>query len=128
VTYLLDTCTFLWLVSEPQQLSASVQTIIQKPSNDIYLSVVSHWEISVKAKLGKLQLPGTASKFVSSMRIAHGLKSLAIAEDALQPLDGLPMLHKDPFDRMLICQAIAGGLTILTTDQLIVQYPVLSLW
>jgi PIN domain nuclease of toxin-antitoxin system len=89
---------------------------------------VSAWEIIVKNGIGKLPLPSLADEFIASQRIKHEIDSLPLTEKAVFHLNKLPNHHKDPFDRMLICQAIEHDLTILTSDSLIVQYPVNTVW
>jgi PIN domain nuclease of toxin-antitoxin system len=89
---------------------------------------VSVWEISVKYALGKLPLPQPPEKFIPIQREKHMVDPLGLDENSVLHLNRLPQLHKDPFDRMLICQAINHGLVILTPDELISQYPVASKW
>jgi len=121
---LLDTCEFLWLVSGDAKLSSPVAAAIRDPHNEVFLSVVSFWEISVKYSLGKLPLPLPPAQFVPQQREQHLLAALALDEAAVALLGGLPALHRDPFDRMLVCQAQAHGLAIASADALIRQYPV----
>lgn len=121
---LLDTCEFLWLVSGDAKLSASVSAAIRDPNNQVFLSAVSFWEISVKHNLGKLPLPQPPAQFIPQQREKHLVASLALDESAVAQLAGLPVLHRDPFDRMLVCQALAHGLTLASSDPLIRQYPV----
>ena len=125
---LLDTCTFLWIVSDAPELSKLSRELFREPSNEVFLSAVSVWEISVKFALGKLKLPQTPDKYIPLQRERHIVDSLALDENSVLHLNRLPQLHKDPFDRMLICQAIDHGLVILTPDELISQYPVVSKW
>jgi PIN domain nuclease of toxin-antitoxin system len=89
---------------------------------------VSVWEIIVKNRLGKLPLPENPANFVSRQAHAHQIKFLSLDELAVYQLQNLPDLHRDPFDRMLICQALQNRFTILTSDELIKQYPVETLW
>ncbi len=121
---LLDTCEFLWLVSGDNRLSAPVALAVRNPQNQVFLSVVSFWEISVKHGLGKLPLPSAPALFVPGQREKHLIASLALDESAITSLDKLPALHRDPFDRMLVCQALAHDLTLASSDPLIRQYPV----
>jgi PIN domain nuclease of toxin-antitoxin system len=107
---LLDTCEFLWLVSGDAKLSASVAAAVRDPQNQIYLSTVSFWEISIKHSLGKLPLPQPPAIFVPLQREKHFILPLALDEAAVAQLGGLPALHRDPFDRMLVCQTLAHGL------------------
>jgi PIN domain nuclease of toxin-antitoxin system len=121
---LLDTCEFLWLVAGDSKLSAPVASAIRDPQNEVFLSVVSFWEISLKHSLGKLPLPQPPAQFVPLQRESHLITPLALDEAAVAQLSGLPGLHRDPFDRMLVCQAKAHGLTLASSDTLIRQYPV----
>jgi PIN domain nuclease of toxin-antitoxin system len=128
VKILLDTCTFLWIVGDSPELSDASRNLFREPSNAVFLSAVSVWEISVKYALGKLPLPQPPEKFIPIQREKHMVDPLGLDENSVLHLNRLPQLHKDPFDRMLICQAINHGLVILTPDELISQYPVASKW
>jgi PIN domain nuclease of toxin-antitoxin system len=121
---LLDTCEFLWLVSGDAKLPASVAAAVRDPQNEVFLSAVSFWEISVKHDLGKLPLPQPPAQLIPEQRARHFISSLALDETAVAKLGALPTLHWDPFDRMLVCQAQAHGLTLASSDPLIRQYPV----
>ena len=125
---LLDTCTFLWIVGDSPELSEASRNLFREPSNDVFLSAVSVWEISVKYALGKLPLPQPPEKYIPIQREKHMVDPLGLDENSVLHLNRLPQLHKDPFDRMLICQAINHGLVILTPDELIARYPVASKW
>lgn len=125
---LLDTCTFLWLAGGGRALSTSAAESVRDPSNDVFLSSVSSWEIVVKHRMGRLPLPEPPDRLIPAERRLRGIATLAFDEDsALQGLR-LPPLHRDPFDRLLIAQAIALGLAIVTPDPLIAQYPVRVIW
>jgi PIN domain nuclease of toxin-antitoxin system len=128
VKILLDTCTFLWIAGEPRQLSARARAAFTAPDHDVYLSAASAWEIAVKQAIGRLPLPEPAAQFVVNRREHHGVESLAIDEESALQAARLPLLHRDPFDRVLVGQAIVHGLTLLTPDPLIAQYPVRVLW
>ena len=125
---LLDTCTFLWLNSGLSLVSPLARGLCADRDNDLYLSVVSAWEIALKQVAGRLPLPQPAAQYVPSRREANGIASLDLSEEAVLQLPKLPPLHTDPFDRMLICQAIAHGLAILTPAACIARYPVRVLW
>ena len=125
---LLDTCTFLWIVAGAKDLSPTASQIFANPANEIFLSAVSTWELSVKHALGKLPLPSTLDRFVAEERARHGIATLPLNERAVFHLHKLPQFHRDPFDRMLICQAIEHDCVLLTPDPLIVQYPVRTPW
>jgi len=128
VRILLDTVAFLWAVIEAPDLSDDARELFADPGNEVYLSSVSAWEISVKNALGKLPLPDSPVRYVPAKRKQHGIETLHLDEEAALHLNRLPVLHKDPFDRMLVCQAITQGLVILTPDRLIAQYPVRTIW
>jgi PIN domain nuclease of toxin-antitoxin system len=128
VRLLLDTCTFLWLIEGSRSLSAGARAAFQDPANTVYLSVVSAWEIAVKHSLRRLKLADPPDRLVPRERERHGILSLALSEDAVLHLTRLPDRHQDPFDRMLVCQALADGMLILTPDPLIQSYPVRTHW
>jgi PIN domain nuclease of toxin-antitoxin system len=121
---LLDTHIFLWYISGDPQLSTAWQAILRDPANQVYLSVVSIWEASIKYHLGKLPLPEPPETYLPEQRQNHLISSLLLEETDLKPLGSLPPLHRDPFDRVLICQAIANGLTLVTVDTILQSYPV----
>lgn len=124
---LLDTCAFLWLAGG-QSLSQAAAAAVREPSNDVFLSAISTWEIVTKHRAGRLPLPESPDKLISAEQRIRGITALPFdVESALQGLR-LPPLHRDPFDRMLIAQAIAHGLVIVTPDPAIVQYPVRVIW
>jgi len=125
---LLDTSSFLWVILDAPELSGQAIELFTDPDNEVYLSSVSTWEIAVKYELGKLPLPEAPEKFIPSQRAMHGIEPLPLDEESTLYLTKLPYYHKDPFDRMLVCQAIVHGLVILTPDQLIQQYPVRTSW
>ena len=125
---LLDTCTFLWIVAGAAEVPQRVKDWCAEPSNEVYLSAVSVWEIVVKHQLGRLPLPAPPARFVLDEREALGSAALPLDEESGLHLVRLPLLHRDPFDRMLVCQALVHGLTILTPDPLVAQYPARVLW
>ena len=109
-------------------LVARGEYIFASPANEVFLSAVSVWELSVKHALGKLPLPRTIDRFIMEQREQHGIAALPLSEQAVLHLHKLPLLHRDPFDRMLICQAIEHDCVLLTPDPLITQYPVRTRW
>ncbi|MCP4695585.1 MAG: type II toxin-antitoxin system VapC family toxin [Gammaproteobacteria bacterium] len=125
---LLDTCTFLWINTNASELSKTARKLFASPNNMAYLSAVSSWEIMIKHRLGKLPLPDTPAKFVRDGRILHHIEALPLTEAATWHLDKLSNLHRDPFDRILVCQALEHGMTLLTPDPLIRQYSVETIW
>ena len=125
---LLDTCAFLWLTTDSPAFSEKAKGVFQDTENVIYLSSVSIWEMLVKHQLGKLPLPAEPDIFIQQQCELHFIEFLALDEKAVFHLSRLPNHHRDPFDKMLVCQAIAYDLTILTSDKLISQYPVVTAW
>lgn len=125
---LLDTCTFLWIVADAPRLSRRARTLFESPENDVYLSAASAWEIAIKHALGRLPLPEAPERFLPEMREAHGIEPLPIDEESALHISRLPPLHRDPFDRLLVSQAIVHGLSILSPDPLVSQYPARTLW
>jgi PIN domain nuclease of toxin-antitoxin system len=121
---LLDTHIFLWFISGNTQLSTDVRDAIREPDNEIYLSAVSTWEAIVKYQLGRLPLPEHPETYLPKQRDLHQIDSLSLDENSVVKLAELPPLHRDPFDRMLICQALQNGLTIATVDSAVRAYPV----
>jgi PIN domain nuclease of toxin-antitoxin system len=128
VKLLLDTCTFLWSIEGGQELSDVAQRALVDPANEVYLSAVSAWEIVVKHGLGKLPLPEPPEQYVSAQRQLRGIERWPLDEEAALHLHRLPPIHRDPFDRMLICQALVGHFTLVTPDEDIRRYPVRTLW
>ena len=121
---LLDTHIFLWFISGDTQLSTDVRDAIRDPDNEVYLSAISVWEAIVNYQLGKLSLPEHPETYLPKQRDLHQIASLALDEMSVVQLAKLPLLHRDPFDRMLICQALQNGLTIATVDTAIRAYSV----
>jgi PIN domain nuclease of toxin-antitoxin system len=128
VRLLLDTCTFLWIVGGAEELSPRARDLFADPVNEAFLSAASAWEIAVKHRLGKLPLPAPPDEFVPTQRAAHGVEPLPVDEESALHVAKLPDLHRDPFDRMLVAQALVGGLVLLTPDDDVRQYPARTLW
>jgi PIN domain nuclease of toxin-antitoxin system len=125
---LLDTCAFLWLITDAKELSRDARELFREPANEVYLSSVAAWEIAVKYALGRLPLPAPPERVIPVQRQQHGITGLPLDEESVLQAHRLPPLHRDPFDRMLICQAIVHGMAILTPDPLIAQYAVRVVW
>lgn len=121
---LLDTHIFLWYITGDRRLPKDKRESIRNSDNEVYLSVVSLWETIIKYQLGKLQLPQPPEVYLPLQRARHQIFSLGLDEASVSHLNQLPPIHRDPFDRMLICQANAHGLTIVTIDDIMIQYPV----
>jgi PIN domain nuclease of toxin-antitoxin system len=125
---LLDTCTFLWAIEGGGELSPTAREVLVDPAHDVFLSAVSVWEITIKHGLGRLPLPEPPERYIPAQRTTRGITALPLDEDAVLQLPRLPALHRDPFDRVLVCQALAGGFTMVTPDPEIARYPVRILW
>jgi PIN domain nuclease of toxin-antitoxin system len=121
---LFDTHVFLWFVTADGRLPRNFANATRDPANEVFLSVASVWEAVIKFGLAKLPLPSPPADYLPRQRIAHHISSLPIDEAALPHLATLPPLHRDPFDRLLIAQALEHGLTILTVDPAVRAYPV----
>jgi len=121
---LLDTHIFLWYISGDKRLSIDKRDSIRDSNNEIYLSVVSIWEAIIKYQLGKLPLPQPPETYLPTQRQQHQIMSLILTEESVARLAQLPAIHRDPFDRMLICQANADGLSLMTDDPIMHQYPI----
>lgn len=126
MTLLLDTCTLIWLVTGERPLPARIRSAIEE--QDVKLSAVSAWEISIKYGKGALRLSQPPDRLIPAARDRYGFQSLPIDEASALHIAKLPRLHTDPFDRMLVSQAIVHGLTIVTPDPLVTQYPARTLW
>lgn len=125
---LLDTCTFLWILGDAPDLSPRAREAFANPANEVFLSAASCWEIAVKHRLGRLPLPTSPDLFVPAQRAAHAIAPLAVDEEAALHVVRLPDLHRDPFDRMLVAQALVQGLILVTPDEAVRQYPARTLW
>ena len=121
---LLDTHAFLWYITNNPKLPQYAFDAIRDKSNEAYLSVVSVWEALVKHQIGKLPLPDPADEYIDDLRAAHRIAVLPLEVQAVSHLLSLPSHHRDPFDRMLICQALHHELTLVTNDELLHYYPV----
>ncbi len=123
---LLDTHIFLWYITGDLK-KAAFRDAIGDPENETFLSVASFWEATVKYKLGKLPLPQSPELYIPEQRRLHEIEVLSVDEESVTKLIGLPAFHHDPLDRMLICQALANDLTIVTVDPQIKKYSVPTL-
>jgi PIN domain nuclease of toxin-antitoxin system len=121
---LLDTHVFLWYISADPRLPVAFRDAIRDPANEVYLSAASVWEAVIKYALGKLPLPEAPASYLPRQRAAHRIATLPVEEATLLHLAGLPPLHRDPFDRVLIAQAIQHGLALATVDDAVRAYAV----
>lgn len=125
---LLDASTFLWIVEDSPQLSRRARELFLDPANERYFSSVSGFEISLKYSIGRLRLLAPPERLIPEERTKRGIDPLPLDEESALYIHRLPLLHSDPFDRLLICQAIVHGMAILSSDELFAQYPVRVLW
>ncbi len=121
--YIIDTHVFLWYITGDKNLEAKSKDIISNLNNSIFLSVASIWECIIKQKLGKIKLPDNVAEYLILKRIEHEVESLPINEKTMNQLAKLPSIHKDPFDRIIICQALEMNCKIITKDSIMKQYP-----
>lgn len=127
MNYLLDTHTLLWFLGKKANLSETALQATENPASQCYCSIASLWEMTIKSSLGKLVLPFTLNTLANYFH-ENEIKILSISLADLVTYQSLPLHHKDPFDRMLIAQAVANNFTIITKDQLFSQYQVSLLW
>ena len=128
IRLIIDTHAFIWWNNEPHLLSRTAQAALTDPANLLYLSIVSVWEMQIKVQLGKLSLPPSLPAVVERNRTINRVHLLGVTPEHIYALDGLPAIHKDPFDRLLIAQTLVEGATLLTADTHITAYPVTTLW
>lgn len=119
---LLDTQLLLWAVAEPRKIPASTRTLLNDPRSDLCYSVASLWEIAIKNSLGREDFR-VDPRLIRRGLLDNGYVELAITGLHALGVDDLPPLHKDPFDRLLVAQAQAEGVVLLTTDATLARYP-----
>ncbi|MBN1669475.1 MAG: type II toxin-antitoxin system VapC family toxin [Kiritimatiellae bacterium] len=124
---LVDTHALLWFVSGDSHMSRTARETIEHPDTTNYVSIASWWEIAVKCSLDRLKLDDPLDVFLAR-RTEEGFRVLSIETRHLPPLIDLPFHHRDPFDRLIICQAIAEDMPICTADTGFKPYPVHVLW
>ncbi len=125
---LLDTRTFLWWITEDQRLPDHAREIISNGDNVLFLSAASGWEITIKAKIGRLNLPDEPQRFIPGQMKLNFIQSLPIQMSHALHVSTLPDYHRDPFDRLLIAQSQLEGIPILSSDPQIANYQVEVIW
>lgn len=125
---LLDTHAFLWWVTDDAQLSKRARTLIGDERNEVFFSAASAWEIVIKARLGRVAVPERVDRFIRRQIEVNDFHALPIRLEHALRLQALHEYHRDPFDRMLVAQALEDGLTILTADPLVRRYPARVAW
>ena len=126
--YLLDTCTFIWLCSEPDRLSRAARSTIDAPDSSLLLSDISALEITLKWSAGKIVLPAPPRHWIETQIASWTLDCLPLGRAEIYRAGELPEYHRDPFDRLLVGTALNANATILTPDKAIHQYPVSYRW
>lgn len=121
---LLDTHVFLWLQGAPNRLSGEARSLVEIQDNELVLSAASAWEIAIKHALGRLELPEPPARYVPDRMRSSSVEGLHVTHAHALASGSLPSFHRDPFDRMLIAQAMSERLTIMTADEAIRRYPI----
>ena len=125
---LLNTQCFLWWFAEPERLNSNAIEQIVAEDNEVFFPVASAWEIAIKVEIGKLPLPEPVDTYVASRMRLLGAKYLDIILPHACKVATLPLLHHDPFDRILVSQAQIGQMTLVTADEILAQYSIDLLW
>ncbi len=126
--YLFDTHVMLWFLEDADELSNKARQILKNGEHELFWSAASFWELTVKISLGKLKLQKEWQVFLEQEKRSNRILDLPIYERHCALHLTLPWIHRDPFDRILVCQAISEKLTLLTKDETIRQYPVKTAW
>ncbi len=125
---LLDTHAFLWLNDDSEQISQTVKELCNSGAHEFYLSMASPWEMQIKSQLGKLSLAMPIEELVNKNQLENNIQLLPIELSHISYLEKLHQHHKDPFDRIIIAQAIIEGMTIVTIDHAFADYSVQVVW
>jgi len=128
VRLLLDTHTLLWWLLGDPELSATARDAIADPRNEVFVSAASAWEITTKFRIGKMPKAAVVAAVVAGIAAQHGFVELPITIRHGQLAGRLPGIHKDPFDRILIAQAIAMDMPIISRDEILSAYGIARLW
>lgn len=126
--FLIDTNTFLWYIEANPKLSQAARQEISDLQNTPVLSIASPWELALKASVGKFNLTRTFSDLVESKVLGNGIELLAVTADHLDTLSTLPLHHRDPFDRLIIAQAMTETMPIMSIDKAFDAYPISRIW
>lgn len=119
---LLDTHLLLWAAGEPDRLSAEARALIVETGNELFFSAASLWEVAIKNGLGREDF-AVDPRLLRRGLLDNGYSNLSIASEHAVAVDSLPSIHRDPFDRLLVAQSLVEGITLLTSDELVAQYP-----
>jgi PIN domain nuclease of toxin-antitoxin system len=124
VKYLLDSVTWLWSIDSVEKINEACREILENGREEVYFSAASAWELSIKARLGKLNLPAPPGQCIPAFIARQGLRPLPVTHLHAVKVYDLPLHHEDPFDRLIIAQAIVEQMTVLTSDRAFRKYPV----
>ena len=126
--YLLDTHTLLWIITDDKQLSIKAKRYFLNKKNEIYLSMASLWEMAIKIRLNKLKINQSLAEFCKEHIIGSNINILDIKIEHLAKLESLKFNHRDPFDRMLVCQCARENMTIISKDKIFNKYSIKRIW
>jgi PIN domain nuclease of toxin-antitoxin system len=126
--FLLDTTVFIWSLNAPEKLNKGASAVLQDGAQEFYLSAASAWEIVIKSSLGKLTLPKAPAQLIPEALTQFAFRALPITLTHSLAVGELPRHHNDPFDRLLITQALSEGMVLMTADAAIRKYPVEIFW
>ena len=126
--YLLDTGIWFWSIASEERINRVGREILRNSQVEIYLSAATSWELTIKARLGKLHLPSPPAQCIPTFMARQGLRSLPITHIHAVKVYDLPAHHRDPFDRLIIAQAMAEEMVVLTSDRVFKKYPVEIVW
>ena len=125
---LLDTHAFLWAITDDRQLSLRAHEIFVARTNELFLSVAGVWEIVIKVQINRLPFPKPAVPYVRTQLAQNNIQVLPITLDHMAQLEGLPLHHRDPFDRILVAQSLTENWPVLSADSLLTPYEVNLIW
>lgn len=129
MSYMLDTAAYIWFVTDDAKLSEDAKQLLEAPNGNIFLSLGSIWEIAIKSRLGRgLDLPLSFQQLIDQELEADRFQMLGITISHLKRVSLLPLIHRDPFDRLLIAQSLAEDLPIITNDKVFDAYHVRRIW
>ena len=124
---LLDTHAFLWFATDDRRLGQKAAAVLDREATELYISVATVWEIAIKASVGRLELPDTVENYIAG-KIDEGYRLLPVEWTDAAAVERLPWHHRDPFDRMLVAQALARELPVVTRDRVFRKYRVTTIW
>jgi PIN domain nuclease of toxin-antitoxin system len=126
--YLLDTHAFLWMAADPDRLSKKILNIMQKQVNELFLSAAGGWEVALLHMLGRIELPDTPRRFIPEAMNQFNIEPLPITFPTAISAATLPLIHRDPFDRIIIAEAKKENMCIMTKDAMFSRYGVETIW